>query len=274
MSRRTVEIKVGALLIVSVLVLFIGYTWYSGYRLGKSGYNVRVDFPDVTGLMPGDDVRVAGVKKGRVESISLEGRVVKVTLWLDNDVELYEDASFSIMDVALISGTKYIAVLPGTTSVVLDLSEPAVGKPSGAFALSNMADLSESLEEVVSVLRENLLTEEALTSTRETVENLNDLTKELAKVLSENRKNLASGVKAFKSASMKLDSIVGSEQFKGTVARLDTITQKLNSGEGSLAKMLNDPGAYDEMKGTLKAAKELLEDIKAHPKKYINIEIF
>jgi phospholipid/cholesterol/gamma-HCH transport system substrate-binding protein len=149
-----------------------------------------------------------------------------------------------------------------------------VGEPSGAFALSSVADLSESLDELVSFLRENLLTEDALTDTRETVENLNALTKELTKVLSENRKNFTSGVKAFKSASMKLDSILGSEEFKGTVARLDTLTQKLSSGEGSLAKMLNDPGAYDEMKGTLKAAKELLEDIKAHPRKYINLEIF
>jgi phospholipid/cholesterol/gamma-HCH transport system substrate-binding protein len=113
MSRRKVEIKVGALLIVALLLLFSGYTWYSGYRVGKTGYNVRVHFPDVTGLLPGDDVRVAGVKKGKVESISLEGKVVEVKLWLDSDVELYEDASFSILDVALISGTKYIAVIPG-----------------------------------------------------------------------------------------------------------------------------------------------------------------
>lgn len=274
MSRRTAEIRVGALLIVAVLVLFLGYTWYTGYRLGKAGYNLTVHFPDVTGLMPGDDVRVAGVRKGRVESIDLEGRIVEVVLWLDKDVDLFEDARFSIMDVALISGTKYIAVIPGSSAVKLDMAEPATGEPSGAFALNKVAELSESLDDLVSVMRESLLTEDALATTRETVENLNSLTKELVKLLSENRRNLTSGVKAFKSASMKLDSMLGSEQFTGTIARLDTLTQKLNSGEGSLGKLLNDPGAYDEMKGTLKAAKELLEDIKAHPKKYINIEIF
>jgi phospholipid/cholesterol/gamma-HCH transport system substrate-binding protein len=274
MSRRTVEIRVGALLIVSLLVLFIGYTWYSDYRVGRSGYKVRVHFADVTGLLPGDDVRVAGVKKGKVESITLERQAVEVTLWLDSDVELFQDASFSILDVALISGTKYIAVTPGTTSVRLDLRKPSVGRPSGAFVMSSVADLSESLQDLLTFLRANLLTEEALAQTRETVENLNVLTKELTRILSDNRRNLTSGVKAFKSASMKLDSIVGSEQFAGTIARLDTLTQKLNSGEGSLSKMLNDPGAYDEMKGTLKAAKELLEDIKAHPRKYINLELF
>ena len=274
MSRRTVEIKVGALVIVAVVVLFAGYTWYSGYRLGKSGYNVRLHFVDVTGLMPGDDVRVVGVKKGRVEAIELKGRDVEVVLWLDNDVQLYQDADFSILDVAMISGTKYVAVMPGTSSVALDLSKPARGKPSAALALGNVADLSESLNDLVKVISGSLLTEDALATTRETVENLNALTKELVKLLSENRRNLTAGVKAFKSASEKLDSIVGSEEFKGTVARLDTLTQKLNSGDGSLAKMLNDPGAYDEMKETLKAAKELLEDIKANPKKYINVEIF
>lgn len=274
MSGRGVEIKVGALLIIAVIVLFAGYTWYSGYRVGKAGYDVKVNFPDVTGLLPGDDVRVAGVKKGKVKAIALKGKVVEVTLWLDNEVELFEDATFSIMDVALISGTKYVAVVPGTTSVALDLSEPAIGRPSAAFALSSVADLSESLDDLVGVIRTNLLTEDALVETRETVQNLNALTKELVKFFSENRRNLSSGVRAFKSASAKLDSIVGSEEFMSTVARLDTLTQKLNSGEGSLAKLLNDPGAYDEMKGTLKAAKELLEDIKAHPKKYINVEIF
>lgn len=274
MSERGVEIKVGALLIVGMVVLFLGYTWYSGYKFRNSGYHVRVLFSDVTGLQVGDDVRVAGVKKGRVKSIKLEGKAVEVVMRLPREVKLYKDAGFAIMDVALISGTKYIAVMPGTSSVALDLDERPRGKPSAAFAMNKIVDLSESVNELVTVLRKNLFTDEAITSAKETVENLNALTKNLAVVLDKSGRDLATGVNAFKSASIRLDSLLGSEEFTNTVARLDTLTRKMSTGEGSLAKLLNDPDAYDEMKGTLKAAKELLEDIKAHPRKYINLELF
>ncbi len=274
MSRRAIEIRVGALVIAAVLILFIGYTWYSGYRIGVSGYDVTVRFPDVTGLQPGDDVRVAGVKKGKVKSIALKENDVEVVMWLEDDVKLHEDAVFAIMDVALISGTKYVAVAPGTSATALDLSMPAKGIPSAPFALNNVAELSQSLNEFVAVLKEDLLTEKALASTRETLENLSELTKQLTGILSENRRDLRSGVRSFKSASARLDSILGSEEFGRTIARLDTLTEKLNSGDGSLSKLLNDPSAYDEMKGTLKAAREFLEDIKAHPRKYINLELF
>jgi phospholipid/cholesterol/gamma-HCH transport system substrate-binding protein len=274
MSRRAIEIRVGALVIGAALILFIGYTWYSGYRIGKTGYDVMVRFPDVTGLQPGDEVRVAGVKKGKVKSISLREMDVEVQMWLDDDVKLHEDAVFAIMDVALISGTKYIAVAPGTSATALDLSRPGKGIPSAPFALNSVAELSQSLNELVVALKEDLLTEKALGSTRETLENLSELTKQLIGILSENRKDLRSGVKSFKSASARLDSLLGSEGFGSTIAPLDTLTEKMNSGEGSLAKLLNDPAAYDEMKSTLEAAKELLEDIKAHPRKYINLELF
>ena len=274
MSKRAVEIKVGALLIVAMVVLFLGYTWYSGYQFRHRGFYVRVLFSDVTGLEVGDDVRVAGVKKGKVRSIKLDGKDVEVALRLLKGVKLYEDAEFAIMDVALISGTKYIGVIPGTSSVALDLDERPRGKPSAAFALNKVADLSESLDELVTVLKENLLNDKTVASARETIENLNALTKGLTRVLDRSGKDLAEGVKAFKSVSVKLDKVLGSEEFTNTIARLDTLTQKMSTGEGSLAKLLNDPEVYDEMKGTLKMAKELLEDIKAHPRKYINLELF
>ncbi|MFQ5906040.1 MAG: MlaD family protein [bacterium] len=274
MAKRAVEIRVGALLIAAALVLFLGYTWYSGYRFGRSGYHVRVHFPDVTGLQVGDDVRVSGVMKGKVKSIKLMAEEVEVVMWLDDEVRLHKDATFAIMDVALISGTKYVAVRPGTSSVALDLEQPGSGEPSSAFALNKVADLSQSLDELVSILKENLFTDTALASTRQAFENLNVLTKELTDLLLRNRKDLTAGVKAFRSASSKLDSILGSEEFSRTIARLDTLSEKLNSGEGSMGRLLNDPAVYDEMKGTLKAAKELLEDIKANPRKYINLELF
>jgi len=274
MPKRAVEIRVGATVIVAALILFLGYTWYSGYRFRHSGYNVRVHFSDVTGLQGGDDVKVSGVRKGKVKSITLKERNVEVIMWLDEEVKLYQDAIFAIMDVALISGTKYVAVNPGTSLVALNLDRPATGRPSYAFALNKVADLSESLDELASILRKSLFTDTVMASIAETVENLNALTRELHRVVARNRKDFEAGVKAFKSASLRLNSILGSDQFSRTLARLDTLTEKMNSGEGSVAKLLNDPGAYDEMKGTLKAAKELLDDIKANPRKYINLELF
>ena len=48
-------------------------------------------FTDVSGLHPGDDVRIAGVRVGRVDSIDLDGTLAKVTFRIAKDQECRSD---------------------------------------------------------------------------------------------------------------------------------------------------------------------------------------
>jgi phospholipid/cholesterol/gamma-HCH transport system substrate-binding protein len=69
-------------------------------------------FSTVTGLTQGASVEIAGVRVGRVEAIKLEDYEAVVTLRLDSEIKLQEDAIASIKTSGLI-GSKYVSITPG-----------------------------------------------------------------------------------------------------------------------------------------------------------------
>jgi phospholipid/cholesterol/gamma-HCH transport system substrate-binding protein len=52
------------------------------------------------------------------------------------------------------------------------------------------------------------------------------------------------------------------------------IIAKVDSGNGSAAKLLNDPGAYNDVRQLLQRMDSLVADIKKNPKRYINVKLF
>ena len=65
-----------------------------------------------------------------------------------------------------------------------------------------------------------------------------------------------------------------SGQLKETSGKLDMLLTKVDSGPGSVAKLINDPGAYNDVRAVLQRMDSLLADIKKNPKRYINVKIF
>jgi len=65
-----------------------------------------------------------------------------------------------------------------------------------------------------------------------------------------------------------------SAQVKETSSKLDAVLAKVDSGPGSAAKLINDPGAYNDVRALLQRMDSLLADIKKNPKRYINVRIF
>jgi phospholipid/cholesterol/gamma-HCH transport system substrate-binding protein len=71
-------------------------------------------FTDVSGLHPGDDVRVAGVRVGRVQGVDLEGAVAKVTFRVQKEQVLYRDTIASVTYQNII-GQRYLGLSGGTS---------------------------------------------------------------------------------------------------------------------------------------------------------------
>ena len=76
----------------------------------------------------------------------------------------------------------------------------------------------------------------------------------------------------FRTASANLASM--SAELKETTGKLDAILAKVDSGPGSAAKLLNDPGIYNDLAGVLAQMDSLVADIKRNPKRYINVSVF
>ncbi len=59
-----------------------------------------------------------------------------------------------------------------------------------------------------------------------------------------------------------------------TLIALNTTIDKLNNGNGTGAKLLSDPAIYNQLQSTIKSVNTLVDDIKVHPKRYINVTVF
>ncbi|BBX30227.1 MCE family protein [Mycolicibacterium alvei] len=72
-------------------------------------------FTSATGVYPGDEVRVSGVKVGTIESIKPEGTQTRVTLKVDHDVPIPADAKAVIVAQNLVAA-RYVQLAPAYRS--------------------------------------------------------------------------------------------------------------------------------------------------------------
>ena len=63
------------------------------------------------------------------------------------------------------------------------------------------------------------------------------------------------------------------ENVQKTTANLEALSRNLNSTNGTLGKLLNDPTLYYQLNRVTADIDSLVNDIKANPKRYINIKL-
>jgi phospholipid/cholesterol/gamma-HCH transport system substrate-binding protein len=135
-------------LVVFALALQLALTADKGLP-GATYTLIDADVSDVGALRPGDDVRVASVRVGRVKDIRLVGGVPRVTLQLDGTREIYRDAAADAKTVTVASrsalGQKYIALTPGTPEAG-KLGRADVIPPKRTAGSQELSDLLDVLD--------------------------------------------------------------------------------------------------------------------------------
>jgi phospholipid/cholesterol/gamma-HCH transport system substrate-binding protein len=140
--RREVEIAVGVFMLAGLLAL-----GYLSIRLGQvdlfgaRGYDVFADFPTVGGLKTGSVVEIAGVRVGRVESISLKDFQARVAMHIEQGVPIQSDAIASIKTKGLI-GEKFVQISPGG-------SEKLVGNGGRLTEVEAPVDIEELISKFI-----------------------------------------------------------------------------------------------------------------------------
>lgn len=137
-KENIVEALVG-LFVVLVAVGFVGFA-YSRTQAGSlaDGYVLKARFSNVTGVSPGTDVRVAGIKVGTVTRQSLDPGSFQamVEFGIDKALQLPIDSSAAVTTEGLLGGT-YVSLTPGGDSVMLKPGEE-ITETSGAADLMSL----------------------------------------------------------------------------------------------------------------------------------------
>ncbi len=297
MSRRT-EIQVGATVLVALGITLWGVTWLKELSLAKQVRVWRVTFPQTGGLSSSDEVQVNGLRKGSVGQVALVDDHVVVDLSLAAEITLTSDSRVSIRNVGMM-GEKVIAVdlratgVPYTSrdtiSGVYEKGIPEVMAEMGG-TVDAVTALATQLKSLADALETSGTLDKTLSNFRNSSEELKLAVSENRSLLKETMVNLHAASRTARSlttdreAQLKrtLDSFertaVGMEKL---TARLDSlrgslqsVSSKIDRGDGSLGRLVNDPKLYDDAKESVAQLRLLIEDIKKNPKKYINLRVF
>ena len=144
-DRNPVTIGAISLSVIALLV-FLAFNAQSLPLIG-GGTVYKAQFSEAAGLQPDDVVRVAGVKVGKVESLSLEDGVVVVEFRVKD--AFVGDRSEAAIKIETVLGAKYLALVPrGSGELDPDQPIPVERTASPYDVVEAFADLSTTVEEL------------------------------------------------------------------------------------------------------------------------------
>ncbi|MFO1075047.1 MAG: outer membrane lipid asymmetry maintenance protein MlaD [Geminicoccaceae bacterium] len=119
MSRNLVETILGAL-VLAVAIGFLLWAYGRSTAGDPGGYQLRAKFERVDGLEVGGDVRISGIKVGKVLAQQLDPQTFRaeITFSVRNGIELPADSSAAIASTSLLGG-KYLSLVPGGDDKIL-----------------------------------------------------------------------------------------------------------------------------------------------------------
>jgi phospholipid/cholesterol/gamma-HCH transport system substrate-binding protein len=216
-------------------------------------------------------VRIAGVHVGKVERVSLEGGKAKVAFRMPPSVQLYEDAKADLRSEGLL-GERYVEIAPGSEE------KPRLGEealiPQGAIpvtldeVLSRVGGIGEDFKGVLKPLGQILEGVDPQKVGR-VISNFETFSEDLPQLAADARETLGN----FRNISAKLERGEGTlgklinddrayQDARKTLAALRDVAEKVQRGEGTLGKLINDDGAYQDVRKTLVAVRDVAEKVQ------------
>jgi phospholipid/cholesterol/gamma-HCH transport system substrate-binding protein len=290
-GSRSTEVKVGVGVILAAIILIFGVIWIGDIRFSRKWQTYTVYFEEVGGLSEGDPVTVSGLELGKVSAIFLEDGRVRTELLIEQGVMLRSDLTVEIQSIGLM-GEKYIHILPGMSGEALPPGSKIEGKYRAGLpeVAADVGDLMEEAKEAAESLNRLVSGIEGNYNLGENLAKLSEVSDEILAILRENRSDIRSTARSMKSVSDDMHSLVsgkkgeiekGIEKFSLAANRLDSLTIKIEDlvrsveqGEGTLGKLIKEKKLHEDAESALQSLNDLLKDIKAHPERYVKIEIF
>jgi phospholipid/cholesterol/gamma-HCH transport system substrate-binding protein len=302
------ETKVGALTVIAVTLLVLGYNFLKGKSLLTKSNVIYARFSDVGALEISNLVKIKGFRIGNVYKISNMDKDVSeviVTINMLEEVNIPKN-SLAVVNNSL-TGNSSISIVPGNGSSFLHFGDTiqssnnpdVIAKVLGAVdpVMANIKQAVDSLKLVLSNLN-SVFDEHTKANLKAVIANLKTSSDDLAVMLNTkngslaktlnnvesfttnlngNNEKLNTTIENLKNTSQKLTEV----QIKETVANLNnTITQlqgillKASKGDGSLGLLINDPKLYNNLQNTSRSLNILVDDLKLHPKRYVSLSIF
>ncbi|CAN1555705.1 Ttg2C ABC-type transport system involved in resistance to organic solvents, periplasmic component [Flavobacteriaceae bacterium] len=299
--KITRELKTAILVITSILLFIWGYNFLKGKDLFNNYKTFYVEYTNVEGLAPSALVTINGLTIGKVKTITIGDKgTLLVELQINTEFPISKSSIASIYDASLIGG-KQIAIHPN----YLDKNIAENGDYlQGNIEVSLMASLGDKATPVMLKLEKVMTNVDQLITGFNTVLDAKgqaDLKKSLAElsvtmeqfhkialnanvILDENKGQLKGVVSNFNKVSENFVKISDSlnkadlgltvRNLNSTLTKVDVLMKGLESGKGSMGKLMKDEALYANLEKTSKELELLLQDVRLNPTRYVNVSVF
>lgn len=305
------ELKAGVIALLAIVGFVVLFQFMKGRSLFTTDNIFYAKYDNVEGLAQSSPVSINGLKVGQVDKIipntSKDGKInflVKITV--DNNFEFSKNSTLEIFEPSLMGGKEMrinlmyggqtakdgdtlrgafklgtLGSLSSQVGPVKDQLQVVLHRVDSLMTNANQLVDAQNRQEIKLLLVNLNKTVGALQSTAASVNSLvghND--PKLQKVLDDASLTMQSGKVTLDKYGNLAESI-DTKKLNTTIANLDETVGQLNKvvsgidrGEGSLGKIMKDDQLYNNLNAASNNLNSLIEDLKAHPKKYVNFSVF
>lgn len=305
------ELKAGVIALLAIVGFVVLFQFMKGRSLFTTDNIFYAQYDNVEGLAQSSPVSINGLKVGQVDKIiphtSKDGKIdflVKITV--DNNFEFSKNSTLEIFEPSLMGGKEMrinlmyggptakdgdtlrgafklgtLGSLSSQVGPVKDQLQVVLHRVDSLMTNANQIVDAQNRQEIKLLLANLNKTVAALQTTAGSVNSLvghND--PKLQKVLDDASITMQSGKVTLDKYGNLAESI-DTKKLNATIANLDATVGQLNNvvsgidrGEGSLGKIMKDDQLYNNLNAASNNLNALIEDLKAHPKKYVNFSVF
>ena len=306
MNRLSKEFKAGFIFLLSIVLLVYGLKYLKGLNVFQADKSYFAVYSDVDGLQVGSSITLNGFKVGMVSDMYLiDNHKLLVTLNINRFDSIPINSVCKIINQDLM-GTKGVALIMGNSPSFAHIGDTLLSGMENSLQdevnaqilpLKNKAEeligsVDSLLVIVAAVLNKNTRNNlsNSIKSLDETFEILSRTMVKVDSVVYKNDKriskiianletittNLNDSTFGIKTVLNNLSSITDSlsnSNIISLVENVNKISYKINTGSGSLTKLMNDEKLYNNLEKSTSQLADLIEDIKKNPKRYVTFSI-
>jgi len=295
------EFKIGLMAIVAIVLFIFGYNFLKGKNLLEDSRTFYAVYDQVEGLSTSSAVTISGLQVGTVIDIRIrEDAKLVVEMNIKNDYPFSKSSIAEIYGGDLIGG-KSVKINPNfEDKTYAQPGDTLMGRiEPGLMDIVNkkLSPLQQKIEDGVSsvdtllnsinyVLDEdtNKSLKNSILTLNKTISHLNSTASQVDQLLARNTETLESTLNNVSGISEKFNKIADTlsqiefnkivNDLENSLAQFNAVAEKVNSGEGSIAKLINDDKMYNNLEQASKQLEELIQDIKLNPKRYVHFSVF
>ncbi|MCH5687463.1 MlaD family protein [Niabella sp. W65] len=302
------EVKVGVLALVAIALLIIGFRFLKAKDIFNRTPKIYAIFKSVGGLEKSNFVKINGLTVGTVYSMEPADEnvtAVKVVLSITEDVHIPSN-SVAYIEGSLLGSSNIVIERGNSTTLMEDGGRIATKEEAGL--LGNLSSEAKPLmtkiktvADSVTLLLSNfnhILNAGTQRDVQNAIANLNYSTASLNALLNGVNKPLAATLdnvsaitgnlknqnEAIEGILVNANTFTGNlkqlqfqrtiDSLNGTIADLRSAINNITSPNGSLGALTSDRQLYNKMNDVLLSMEILLDDVRVHPKRYVNISVF